>query len=183
MAIGATTWPISRRCTLTTSRVFRTPTRRREHAAAVGSDEPAMDELTLTFLGEERGRRQYPFGALHGAGAVLAAGSDGFVSSPDPWLGIHVAVNRQVWAEELGEPDLRPPFLPEQRLALTDALTAYTAGSAWVNHQDEAGVIAAGRLADLAVLDRDPFAVATAELHAVRTVETYVGGVRVYSAG
>ncbi|MFE1500132.1 amidohydrolase family protein, partial [Streptomyces albidoflavus] len=144
--------------------------------------EPAMDDLTLPFLGEERGRRQYPFGALHAAGAVLAAGSDWFVSSPDPWHGIHVAVNRQVWAEELGEPDLRPPFLPEQRLALSDALTAYTAGSAWVNHQDDAGVIAVGRLADLAVLDCDPFAVAPADLHAVRTVETYVGGVRVYSA-
>ncbi|MEU9107360.1 amidohydrolase family protein [Streptomyces xanthophaeus] len=63
-------------------------------------------------LGEERGRRQYPFGALHAAGAVLAAGSDWFVSSPDPWHGIHVAVNRQVWAEELGEPDLRPPSCP-----------------------------------------------------------------------
>ncbi|MGW7434031.1 amidohydrolase [Streptomyces sp. NPDC054861] len=144
--------------------------------------EPAMDELTLPFLGEERGRRQYPFAALHAAGAVLAAGSDWFVSSPDPWHGIHVAVNRQVWAEELGEPDLRPPFLPEQRLALSDALAAYTAGSAWVNHQDDAGVIALGRLADLAVLDRDPFAIAPADLHAVRTVETYVGGVRVYSA-
>ncbi|WP_322975583.1 amidohydrolase family protein [Streptomyces sp. NBC_00162] len=75
-----------------------------------------------------------------------------------------------------------PPFLPEQRLALTDALAAYTAGSAWVNHQDEAGVIAVGRLADLAVLDRDPFAVAAADLHSIRTAETYVGGVRVYSA-
>ncbi|MEU9107359.1 amidohydrolase family protein [Streptomyces xanthophaeus] len=53
-----------------------------------------------------------------------------------------------------------PPFLPEQRLALTDALAAYTSGSAWVNHQDQAGVIAVGRLADLAVLGRDPFAVA-----------------------
>ena len=44
--------------------------------------------------------------------------------------GIHVAVNRQVWPEELGEPDARPPFLPHQRLTLTDALAAYTAGSA-----------------------------------------------------
>lgn len=144
--------------------------------------EPAMDDLTLPFLGAERGALQYPFGALHAAGVTLAAGSDWFVSSPDPMHGIHVAVNRQVWPEELGEPEPRPPFLPHQRLTLTDALAAYTAGSAWVNHQDEAGVLAPGRLADIAVLDRDPFAVDPGELYGIRCVGTYVGGARVHAA-
>ena len=40
----------------------------------------------------------------------------------------------------------------------TTSLTAYTAGSAFVNHLDDTGTIAAGKLADLVVLDRDPFA-------------------------
>lgn len=44
-------------------------------------------------------------------------------------------------------------------------------------------MIEVGRLADLAVLDRDPFTLPTAELHTVRTAQTYVGGVRVHGEG
>jgi predicted amidohydrolase YtcJ len=51
-----------------------------------------------------------------------------------------------------------------------------------VNHQDEAGVLAPGRLADIAVLDRDPFAVDPRELHGIRCVRTYVGGAQVHVA-
>ena len=47
------------------------------------------------------------------------------------------------------------PFLPEQRLPLQVALEAFTAGSAYVNHDDDAGRIEVGRRADLAVLDLD----------------------------
>lgn len=46
----------------------------------------------------------------------------------------------------------------------------------------EAGVLAPGRLADIAVLDRDPFAVDPRELHGIRCVRTYVGGVLVHAA-
>ncbi len=50
-------------------------------------------------------------------------------------------------------------FLPEQAIDLATSLTAYTAGSAWVNHLDgDTGTIEVGKYADLAVLDRDPFA-------------------------
>ena len=49
-------------------------------------------------------------------------------------------------------------FLPEQAIDLATSLTAYTAGSAWVNHLDaDTGTIEVGKYADLAVLDRDPF--------------------------
>ena len=36
-------------------------------------------------------------------------------------------------------------------------MAAFARGSAYVNHDDEAGVLASGMRADLAVLDRDPF--------------------------
>ena len=48
-------------------------------------------------------------------------------------------------------------FMPEEAIELTEALVAFTAGSAYASHLDEAGTIAVGRLADLAVLDRDLF--------------------------
>ncbi|WP_349426272.1 amidohydrolase family protein [Microbacterium sp. LWS13-1.2] len=143
--------------------------------------EPQMVELTLPFLGEPRSAWQYPFGDLLRAGAVLAAGSDWSVSTPDPMAAIHTAVNRTAApGHEEGDYDA---FLPEQAIDLATSLTAYTAGSAWVNHLDEVtGTIEVGKLADLAVLDRDPFAGPAERIGATRTLQTFVEGTRVYAA-
>ncbi|MGV9713635.1 amidohydrolase [Gordonia sp. NPDC003424] len=137
--------------------------------------EPQMDELTIPALGDERARQQYPFGDLLRSGATLAAGSDWPVSSADPLDGIHVAVNRRAPGQADG-----PVFLPEQRLDLTTALAAYTAGSAAVNHLDETGSIRAGMLADLVVLDRDPFDHPADEIADTTVLATYVDGVCVH---
>ncbi|MFD5102770.1 amidohydrolase [Streptomyces albidochromogenes] len=139
--------------------------------------EPQMDELTIPFLGPERAGHQYPFAALLRSGATLAAGSDWPVSSPEPLLGVHTAVNRV-------EPGSSAPvFLPDQRIGLTDALAAYTAGSAHVNHLDDTGSVRAGALADLVVLDRDPYAAPPEEIAETRVARTYVAGQLVYDAG
>lgn len=139
--------------------------------------EPQMVELTIPFLGGRRAGWQYPFGDLMRAGATLAAGSDWSVSSADPWEAIHVAVNRTA----PDAPDTEP-FLPEQRLDLATSLSAYTAGSAWLNHRDDGGVIAPGNLADLVVVDRDPFTAPVEEIAATRVLQTFVGGERVFAA-
>jgi predicted amidohydrolase YtcJ len=147
--------------------------------------EPQMVELTLPFLGEPRASWQYPFGDLYRSGAVLVAGSDWSVSTPDPWAAIHVGVNRTAppGLPEPGAPvEGYGPFLPEQALDLGTALTAYTAGSAWVNHLDDTGAIRPGALADLVVLDRDPYAAPADEIGLTRVVRTYVGGRLVHDA-
>jgi predicted amidohydrolase YtcJ len=140
--------------------------------------EPQMDELTIPFMSAERVAWQYPFGDLLRAGATLAAGSDWPVSSADPIEGMHVAVNRR--SPGAGGDVLA--FLPGQRLDLGTALAAYTAGSAHVNHLDDTGTIEEGKLADLTVLDRDPFAAPPEEIAATRVLQTFVGGERVYAA-
>lgn len=139
--------------------------------------EPQMDELTIPFLGPERAAWQYPFGSLQRAGATLAAGSDWPVSSPDPLAGLHVAVNRM-------EPEATDGrvFLPEQRLDLSSAIAAYTAGSAHLNGHDDAGVLAVGRLADLVVIDRDILTGPPEEIAQARVERTYVGGQLVHAA-
>ncbi|MEW1695424.1 MULTISPECIES: amidohydrolase [unclassified Streptomyces] len=138
--------------------------------------EPQMDELTIPFLGPERSAWQYPFGDLLRAGATLAAGSDWPVSSPDPLAGVHVAVNRR----EPGSSDGRV-FYPEQRLDLTTALAAYTAGTAHVNGLDDTGSLRVGNLADLVVLDRDILTAPPEEIAEARVERTYVGGRLVHS--
>ncbi len=111
--------------------------------------EPQMDELTIPFLGEERTRMQYPFADIARAGGRLAMGSDWSVSTADPLQQIEVAVTRIDPAHRANA-----PFLPEQALGLDQALTAFTAGSAYVNHDEDGGVLAVGRRADLALLDQ-----------------------------
>jgi predicted amidohydrolase YtcJ len=139
--------------------------------------EPQMDELTIPFLGDERSTWQYPFGGLHRSGARLVMGSDWPVTSPDPIAAIHTAVTRTAYD------DPQEPFLPDQAIDLTTAFAAYTSGSAWVNGRDRtdgAGVLAPGRAADLAVLDRDPFTGPVDEIGAARVRSSWVGGERVF---
>jgi predicted amidohydrolase YtcJ len=140
--------------------------------------EPQMDELTIPFIGPERTNRQYVFGDLLRSGARLAAGSDWAVSSANPMRAIHVAVNRALQGSTGPEAE---PFLPNQSLALGEAIAAYTIGSAYVNHlDDETGTIEPGKLADLVVLDRDPFAGPPSEVGSTGVLATYVQGEAVY---
>jgi predicted amidohydrolase YtcJ len=136
-----------------------------------------MVELTLPFLGAERSRWQYPFAALERAGARLVAGSDWPVSSPDPLLAMHVGVNRVGFGEST------PPLLPDQALSLESAFAAYTSGSAWITHRDDAGVVRAGAIADLVTLDRDPFALPTDEIGGVRATSCWIDGDPVFESG
>lgn len=155
-------------------------------------NEPQMRQLTVPIVGPERAQQQYPFASIARASAAgapvttaprLCAGSDWPVSTPDPWQAIHVAVNRQLPADD---PDYDPePLLAHEALTLAEALDAYTAGSAWINGRgprDEraTGVIEVGAVADLAATDRDPFSGPVERIHETRNVGTWVAGRRVF---
>ncbi|MFI6503412.1 amidohydrolase [Nonomuraea typhae] len=142
-----------------------------------------MDELTLPFLGEPRSSWQYPFADLLRHGTRFCAGSDWPVSDADPLQGIHVAVNRTEPGDSVhaSYPTAQTPFLPGQRIDLATALTAYTAGSAWIN-RSPAGVVEQGRPADLVVLDRDPFTLPEGEIWTTRVRQTFVDGEPVHTA-
>ncbi len=139
--------------------------------------EEQMDALTIPFLGAERAAWQYPWRSLLRQGATLAMGSDWSVSTPDPLAQIEVAVTR-VSDEDRGA----APFLPDERLHLADALAAFTAGSAFVNHLDAVGSLAVGRLADLVILDRDLFDRGAGAIGEARVLATFVDGEPVFEA-
>ncbi len=106
-------------------------------------------------------------------GAILAFGSDAPVESPNPFWGLHAAVTRQ-------RADLTPSpdgWYPEQKLSLSEALHAYTTGAAYASGQEyQLGKIAPGYLADLIVLDKDPYSVDLNELRDLRPVSMMVSG-------
>ena len=145
--------------------------------------ETQMDELTIPFLGEPRWTWQYPFASLARNGAMLAMGSDWSVSSPNPLEEIHVAVNRVMPPNYPYGANRGEVFLPEERLDLETSIAAFTIGSAFVNHLDrETGSIEVGKLADLAVIDRDLFAHPPEEIAEARCQMTFVEGERVFAA-
>jgi predicted amidohydrolase YtcJ len=139
--------------------------------------EDQMDELTLPFLAVSAASRQYPFGDLQRAGVRLAGGSDWPVSSADPLAGVHIAVNRVAPLS-----DAEPLGGPHQRLDLATALAAYTSGTAYVNHRDhDTGYLRAGYLANLVIVEPNPFAVPAEELYACQVASTWIDGERVYA--
>jgi len=139
-------------------------------------EEDQMTDLTIPVLGPTVAARQYPFRSLLHHGATLVMGSDWSVSTPDPLIEMEVAVNR-VSDESRG---VAAPFLPHERLDLADALRAFTAGSAYANHLDDAGSLAVGRLADFTILDRDLFDQAEGPIGDARVLATFVDGVAVF---
>ena len=129
-----------------------------------------LEELTRPFVGEERMGTMYPFGDLLRSGAVLAMGSDWSVTTADPLQQLEVAVRRLPVGED------GPPFLPDQRLPLTSALAAFTAGSAHVNSDVDGGSLSVGRRADLAVVDRNLFDCPDGRVGAARVELTVASG-------
>ncbi|NIP81161.1 MAG: amidohydrolase family protein, partial [Gemmatimonadetes bacterium] len=88
----------------------------------------------------------------------------------NPLQGIYAAVTRQTLD---GTPE--GGWFPEERIDVETALRAYTVNNAWVAGEEEyKGKLAPGFLADIAVLDRDPFAVDPLELKDVRVMLTIV---------
>lgn len=115
----------------------------------------------------------YAWRSVAQQGAVLAFGSDAPVESPNPWWGLHAALNRTAPDAPAGE----PPWYPEQCLNLNQALRAYTWGPAYAaGMEDRLGRLAPGYYADLIVLPVDPWEVPPTAVRDLRPQAVMVGG-------
>jgi len=93
--------------------------------------------------GRERSDRAEPFRRLCDRGLVVSGGSDSPVTPVNPLLGIHAAANH--------------PH-PSRQVGVEDALRMFTVNPAWVEFREkDKGTLEAGKLADLVILDGDPF--------------------------
>ncbi len=133
------------------------------------SDGPAAERL----WGHARSAGAYAWRSVLDGGAVLACGSDSPIETLNPWAGVHAAVTRR---RRDGWPGVDGWF-PEQRLTVAEALLGYTRGAALAGGLDgRVPGLQPGALADLAVLDRDPFTCDQAELLDVGSLATMVDG-------
>lgn len=134
------------------------------------------------LLGPEREALSYPFRSLQAAGARLAFGSDWTVAPIDPLGNILAAVTRRIW--EPGSGSWGPAWTPAECISLDSALRAHTLGAARAAFLDgDTGSLEVGKLADLAILSADPFALPPDEWRdGVRVEMTFVDGALVYRA-
>ncbi len=106
-------------------------------------------------------------------GNTLIFGSDAPVESPNPFLGIHAAVTR-CRADGTPSPS---GWYPEQRLNITESLQAYTTGPAFATRmEDRLGRLAPGYLADLIIVNDDPYTCPPEKLLDIHPLSTMVGG-------
>lgn len=130
-----------------------------------------------------RARWAYAFKTLQDAGVRLSFGSDwpGTNASwypASPVLGLYAAVTRQSLD---GQP--AGGWFPEERVDLETALRAYTVNNAWAAGEEQIkGALEPGKLADLVVLDRDPFSSSPAQLKDLQVLLTVLGGRIVWEA-
>lgn len=128
-------------------------------------------------IGHERGKGTYAFRSLLDRGARLAFGSDWFVAPPIPLQGIYAAVARRTL--DGANPN---GWFPEQKITVEEALRAYTSGGAYASYdENNKGVLAPGKLADLVMLDRDITRIPPETIPQSRIMMTVVGGRIVHS--
>ena len=128
--------------------------------------QPAMSagpqETVARRLGPERARRRHAYRTIVDAGLLVAGGSDSDVTPICPLAGIHAVVNQ---SEE------------SRRLSLPEALALFTVNGARLASEEAVkGTLEPGKLADMVVLERDPFSVPLDEIGAIPVAMTLVGG-------
>ncbi|MEZ4558810.1 MAG: amidohydrolase family protein [Caldilineaceae bacterium] len=72
---------------------------------------------------------------------------------------------------------------PDQALAYTEALHAYTTSGTWLTREETLkGTLTPGKVAGICVIDRDYFTVPDAEIKDIQVVMTMIDGRVVYTA-
>ncbi|MDB6041923.1 MAG: hypothetical protein JWM63_474 [Gammaproteobacteria bacterium] len=123
-------------------------------------------------VGAERLKGTYAFKSLLDSGARVCFGSDWPVAPFAPLTGIAAAVLRQTidGANPGG-------WLPEQRITVEQALSAYTVTNAYAGFQeDRLGRLVPGYLADLVVLDKDLLGIDPQQITSATVLRTVVDG-------
>lgn len=141
------------------------------------SPSPIADDI-LYAVGAYRTLRVWPFRDLLDAGSFVVPGSDwSVVPSVNPWIAVETMITRQV----PGGGDRT--FGSTQGITLDEAIDLFTIASArQFGLGGQAGVIQEGYLADLVVLDRNPWEIPVTDLHKVGVEITIIDGEMVYQS-
>lgn len=120
------------------------------------------DEYLISVLGDARAQKLNPLRRYCDAGIVLSAGSDAPCTDPDPLLWMHRACNHTN---------------EQERLSIQEALRMCTYNGAWTCFDEkERGSLEVGKIADMVVLSRNPYAVNPSNLQDISVERLYLAG-------
>lgn len=127
-------------------------------------------------VGEDRILGAYAWRKLLKANAVIAAGSDFPVESPNPFYGLHASITRQDHKNQpLGG------WFANEKMTRAEALASFTIDAAYSGHQETLiGSLAKGKKADFILVDTDFFKADEQALWKTKVKATWVNGKKVY---
>lgn len=129
-------------------------------------------------IGHDQASRTHAFRTFLDHGVRIAFGADWNVAPLNPMLGLYGATTRSPLDGKNSK-----GWFPEQKLAVAEAIEAYTMGSAYAEFQDkEKGSITSGKLADMVLLSDGILHFDPAKTCDVTVVMTWVGGKKVWDA-
>jgi hypothetical protein len=134
---------------------------------------PDTIEILKPYLDPEIYKWQYPARSILDYGGIISGASDWPVSTANVFRAIYQAETRR------GSEGVLDASQDMPREAM---FYAYTRNSARAMNMDSIGSIAAGKRADLVLLDRDVLTVAPEEMRDTKVVWTMVAGKMVYQA-
>jgi predicted amidohydrolase YtcJ len=135
-----------------------------------------IGDAILDCVGERRLTKAFPFRTLLKNGVIIAGGSDSPGYWPvDPLRDIATAASRKMrWGDV---------WVPEERISVSEAFAMHTTTASWVGFEEnEKGTLEVGKLADIAVVAEDPFAITPEKIRELKVEMTLVGGEVKYQA-
>lgn len=119
------------------------------------------DSYLESILGE-RAAKLNPLRTIWDMGIMISAGSDAPCTDPDPVQWIAKACNHSV---------------PEEALTVQEALRMCTYNGAWTSFDEkERGSLEPGKIADMVVLNQNPYAMPKEELSKLKVEQLYLQG-------
>ncbi|MDA0220444.1 MAG: amidohydrolase [Proteobacteria bacterium] len=132
-----------------------------------------LGDAYIANRGQAAMAHMWPHRSLIDAGVPAPGHSDANVCSVNPWPVFDALVNRRT--------DTDASLDRSQAITVTEALRAYTTLGAWTGFEEDIkGDLAVGKVADFAILESDPWAIAPEALREMTVRETIAGGRSVY---
>ncbi|UUO24733.1 amidohydrolase family protein [Colwellia sp. M166] len=127
-------------------------------------------------IGPSRILGAYAWRKLLAANAIIAAGSDFPVESPNPFYGLHASITRQ---DHSNSP--KDGWFADEKMTPLEAFRSFTLDAAYAGHQEQIiGSLATGKKADFVLLEQNLFTMPEQDIWKITVNKTWVNGKLVY---
>lgn len=123
----------------------------------------------MVNYGQERAYRMFPCGSFHKKGILAAGSSDCPITFSNPFLNMYMAANRKTQTGQV--------INEEECMGIKDILRMFTINGAYASFEEDIkGSLEPGKLADIAILDRNLYETPKEELKDITVDMTMIDG-------